>query len=598
MPTIEVKVPAIGDYKDVPVIDVLVKPGDDVKADDPLVTLESDKATMDVPAPAAGKVRELKVKTGDRVSEGSIVLTLEAGAGAKPAAADGGGAAQAARAETSGEAAEASAGPPTLTRTGTRTPTAPPASRAPAPPPSPRPAPASRGGEPAERRPTSTSAIASALEVKVPSIGDYTDVPIIDVLVKAGDEVAADAPLVTLESDKATMDVPSPAAGKIRELKVKTGDRVSEGSVIAILESAAPATHSDLAASALEPVEGRDHVPEQREPAAPAAAPQPAAPALRAVPPPRPEEPQPAGRVAHASPSVRKLARELGVDLSRVEGSGPKGRVLQPDVQRYVKEALARAAAAPAAGVGAGGLELAPWPKVDFAKFGPVEVQPLSRIRKLSKTNLARNWVMIPHVTQHDEADITELEKFRKELNDEHAKQGLKVTLLAFLVKAAVAALREFPELNASLDGDQLVLKNYFHVGFAADTPHGLVVPVIHDADLKGVLEIAKELGTLAAKAREGKLALADMQGGCFSISSLGGIGGTFFTPIINAPEVAILGVSRSAMKPVWDGEKFVPRLILPLSLSYDHRVIDGALAARITSFLVRLLGDFRRAML
>ena len=598
MPTIEVKVPAIGDYKDVPVIDVLVKPGDDVKADDPLVTLESDKATMDVPAPAAGKVRELKVKTGDRVSEGSIVLTLEAGAGAKPAAADGGGAAQAARAETSGEAAEASAGPPTLTRTGTRTPTAPPASRAPAPPPSPRPAPASRGGEPAERRPTSTSAIASALEVKVPSIGDYTDVPIIDVLVKAGDEVAADAPLVTLESDKATMDVPSPAAGKIRELKVKTGDRVSEGSVIAILESAPPATHSDLAASALEPVEGRDHVPEQREPAAPAAAPQPAAPALRAVPPPRPEEPQPAGRVAHASPSVRKLARELGVDLSRVEGSGPKGRVLQPDVQRYVKEALARAAAAPAAGVGAGGLELAPWPKVDFAKFGPVEVQPLSRIRKLSKTNLARNWVMIPHVTQHDEADITELEKFRKELNDEHAKQGLKVTLLAFLVKAAVAALREFPELNASLDGDQLVLKHYFHVGFAADTPHGLVVPVIHDADLKGVLEIAKELGALAAKAREGKLALADMQGGCFSISSLGGIGGTFFTPIINAPEVAILGVSRSAMKPVWDGEKFVPRLILPLSLSYDHRVIDGALAARITSFLVRLLGDFRRAML
>jgi pyruvate dehydrogenase E2 component (dihydrolipoamide acetyltransferase) len=447
-----------------------------------------------------------------------------------------------------------------------------------------------------ERRPTSTAAIAAALEVKVPSIGDYTDVPIIDVLVRAGDEVAADAPLVTLESDKATMDVPSPAAGKIRELKVKTGDRVSEGSVIAILESAAPATRSDLAASALEPVEGRDHLPDRPEPAAPSAAPPPAAPALRAVPSPAPEEPRPAGRVAHASPSVRKLARELGVDLSRVEGTGPKGRVLQPDVQRYVKDALARAAAAPA-GAGAG-LELAPWPRVDFAKFGPVDVQPLSRIRKLSKTNLARNWVMIPHVTQHDEADITDLEKFRKELNEEHAKQGPKVTLLAFLVKAAVSALREFPELNASLDGDQLVLKHYFHVGFAADTPNGLVVPVIHDADLKGVLEIAKELAALAAKARDGKLALADMQGGCFSISSLGGIGGTFFTPIINAPEVAILGVSRSAMKPVWDGEKFVPRLILPLSLSYDHRVIDGALAARITTYLVRLLGDFRRAML
>ncbi|WP_193388371.1 2-oxo acid dehydrogenase subunit E2, partial [Anaeromyxobacter sp. PSR-1] len=327
-----------------------------------------------------------------------------------------------------------------------------------------------------------------------------------------------------------------------------------------------------------------------RRPAAKAAAPAPVP-----APPPVPSEGGAQGPVPHASPSVRKLARELGVNLARVEGSGPRGRILQDDVQKFVKASLARIEAG---GGGGGALDLAPWPKVDFARFGPVERQPLSRIRKLSRTNLARNWVMIPHVTQFDEADITELERFRVELNREHEKQGVKVTLLAFLVKACVAAMKRFPELNASLDGDELVLKRYFHVGFAADTPQGLVVPVLKDADQKGVLQLAKELGELAAKARDGKLGPADVQGGCFSISSLGGIGGTAFTPIINAPEVAILGVSRSAMRPVWDGAQFQPRLMLPLSLSYDHRVIDGALAARITTYLAQLLGDLRRIVL
>jgi pyruvate dehydrogenase E2 component (dihydrolipoamide acetyltransferase) len=439
------------------------------------------------------------------------------------------------------------------------------------------------------------------VEVKVPSIGDFADVPIIEVLVKAGETVAADQSLVTLESEKATMDVPSPAAGEVRELRVKVGDKVSEGTVIAILDAAgapaqAPPAPREAAADA--PRGPRAEAPREAAAArsaeaAPAEARRPAAPAPGAAE--RAEEPPEDGerRRAHASPAIRKLARELGVHLPRVEGSGRRGRILREDVQRFVKEALSR----PAAGAGAG-LDLPPWPKVDFARFGPVETVPLSRIRKLSKGNLSRNWVMIPHVTQHDEADITDLEKFRVSLNEEAAKDGVKVTLLAFLVKACVAALRRFPEVNASLDGDRLVLKRYFHVGFAADTPNGLVVPVVRDADRKGVLEIARELAELAAKAREGKLGLGDMQGGTFSISSLGGIGGTAFTPIINAPEVAILGVSRSATRPVWDGGQFTPRLMLPLSLSYDHRVIDGALAARFTSFLATLLGDMRRAML
>ncbi len=428
----------------------------------------------------------------------------------------------------------------------------------------------------------------SAIEVRVPAIGDFKDVGVIDVLVKPGQVVKLDASLITLESDKATMDVPSPLAGTIAELKVKVGDRVREGSVILLLEEAGKGAAAPTAVPTSTPL------PTATQPstgaAIPLAAPTPAAAPNRAAIPPLPVA---ANGRAHASPAVRMVARELGVDLSRVAGSGPRGRVLKEDVHRYVKEVVG--GAPPAGGPAGAALDLLPWPKVDFARFGPVEPKPLSRIRKIAAANLARNWVMIPHVTQHDEADITELEAFRVRLNQE---QPVKVTLLALLVKAVVAALRSYPELNASLDGESLILKRYYHIGFAADTPGGLLVPVLRDADRKGVLEIARELGELAGRAREGKLAPAEMQGGSFSISSLGGIGGTAFTPIINAPEVAILGVSRSAMRPHWDGERFVPRLMLPLSLSYDHRVVDGAMGARFLGHLVGLLSDLRRSLL
>jgi pyruvate dehydrogenase E2 component (dihydrolipoamide acetyltransferase) len=420
------------------------------------------------------------------------------------------------------------------------------------------------------------------------------------------------------------MDVPSPAAGTVKDLKVKVGDRVSEGKVILLLDSAgegkgaaAPsggngqsaATAQAAAPAKPAPAEargGEQKAPEEERPApeeAPATSegPPPAKPAPRAESPAQPAAPvdSEAFKKAHASPSVRKFARELGVDLSRVKGSGSKGRILQEDVQAFVKQALSGGAgpAAPAAG-GGGTLNLLPWPQVDFTKFGPVEAKPLSRIKKIAGANLARNWVMIPHVTQFDEADITDLEALRVQLNKENEKAGIKITLLAFLIKACVAALQKYPEFNSSLDGENLVVKKYFHIGFAADTPNGLVVPVIRDCDKKGVLQIAQETSSLAGKAREGKLSPADMQGGSMSISSLGGIGGTAFTPIINAPEVAILGVSKSAQKPVWDGKQFAPRLVLPLSLSYDHRVIDGAAAARFTAFLSTLLADMRRAML
>lgn len=397
--------------------------------------------------------------------------------------------------------------------------------------------------------------MSQAIEVKVPDIGDYKDVPVIEVLVKPGDAVEPEQSLVTLESDKATMDVPSPAAGVVKDIKVKVGDAVSEGSLIVVLE-------------------------------APAAAPAPAASGEY--------------RPSHASPSVRKFARELGVDVSRVAGTGPKNRITKDDVTAFVKGVMTGQRAAPAAAAPAGGgeLNLLPWPKVDFSKFGPFEAKPLSRIKKISGANLHRNWVMIPHVTNNDEADITDLEALRVQLNKEHEKAGVKFTMLAFVIKAVVAALKKFPTFNASLDGDNLVFKQYYHIGFAADTPNGLVVPVIRDADKKGLVEIAKEMAELSKAAREGKLKPDQMQGGCFSISSLGGIGGTHFTPIINAPEVAILGLSRGQMKPVWDGKQFVPRLTLPLSLSYDHRVIDGAEAARFNAYLGALLGDFRRIIL
>src|SRR5438067_1506872 len=468
----------------------------------------------------------------------------------------------------------------------------------------------------------------STVEIKVPDIGDFKDVPIIEVFVKPGDAVKAEDPLIALESDKATMDVPSPSAGTVKDLKVKVGDRVSQGKVILVLDAAgdakaAPsggngqsAASAQSAAPAAKPpaAEARGGERAQAPASAPARAPAPAPEEKRPPPEERPRETQPASKTdadaqaaaqpieteafkkAHASPSVRKFARELGVDLSVVKGSGPKERILQEDVQGFVKQALSTGTpAAPATG---GGLNLLPWPRVDFAKFGQVETKPLSRIKKIAGANLARNWVMIPHVTQFDEADITDLEALRVQLNKENEKAGIKVTLLAFLIKACVAALKKYPEFNASLEGDNLVLKKYFHIGFAADTPNGLVVPVIRDADRKGVLEIAQETASLAGKAREGKLSPAEMQGGSMSISSLGGIGGTAFTPIINAPEVAILGVSKSAHRPVWDGKQFVPRLTVPLSLSYDHRVIDGAAAARFTAYLGTLLADMRRAML
>ena len=443
-------------------------------------------------------------------------------------------------------------------------------------------------------------------EARVPDIGDFTDIPVIEILVAVGDTVAKDQGLATLESDKATMEVPAPFAGVVRELKVKLGDSVSEGSVVAMIEPA----EAGEAAAAAPPVPKPDVDPLPPAPAPPAPAPSAPAPAAATA-----AAPMGAGlppvrfeadavlpdKVPHASPAVRLFARELGVDLSRVAGSARGGRITKEDVRGFVKAAMQGGASLGGATVASGsGLQLLPWPKVDFAKFGEIEVRDLSRIKKLSGANLARNWAMIPHVTQHDEADITDLEALRVQLNKEHEKAGVKLTMLAFLMKAVVALLKQYPDFNASLDetGEKLVLKKYFHIGFAADTPNGLVVPVIRDVDRKGVIEIARETSELAKKARDGKLGPADMSGGCFSISSLGGIGGTGFTPIVNAPEVAILGVSKSSIKPVWDGQQFQPKLMLPLSLSYDHRVIDGAAAARFAASLAQLLADMRRVLL
>ena len=448
--------------------------------------------------------------------------------------------------------------------------------------------------------------MAELMEARVPDIGDDKDVPVIELLVKPGDTVKKDQGLVTLESDKATMEVPAPFDGIVREVKVKVGDALSEGSVVALIEPAAAeaAKPAPAVAAAAAPVAPAPPAPVAASAPAPApaaavtaSAPAPASAALPTRTPPVAFDAESLlpGKVPHASPAVRLFARELGVDLAQVAGSARAGRISKEDVQAFVKAALADGGAPRAVG-GGGGLDLIPWPKVDFAKFGAVESRPLTRIQKLSGANLARNWAMIPHVTQNDDADITEMEAFRKKLGEEN--KDTKVTPLVFLIKAAVAALKKFPNFNASLDGDSLVLKQYFHIGIAVDTPDGLVVPVIRDADRKGLLELAKELAEISAKARDKKLTSADMQGGCFSISSLGGIGGTGFTPIINAPEVAILGVSRSAMKPVWNGSAFEPRLMLPLSLSYDHRVIDGAAAARFTAYLAQVLGDLRRLLL
>jgi len=539
MALVEVKVPDIGDFKEVGVIELLVKPGDTVKAEQSLITVESDKASMEIPSSHAGVVKELKVALGDKVSEGSVVLMLEV-AGVSP---------------------------------------------------SPLPSPVKGEGAP--------------VEVFVPDIGDFKDVAVIEILVKVGDTVKAEQSLITVESDKASMEIPSAAAGVVKELKVALGDKVSQGSLVLVLEGAAGAVAAPVAAAAAPVVAAPAAVPA----AAPVAA---AAPAAAALPAHNPVVP-PSAALPHASPSIRKLARELGVPLAEVKGSGLKGRITQADVQGFVKGVMAGdvqtaaqkakapapvAAVAAAVPVGGGIPGLLPWPKVDFAKFGEIETKPLSRIKKISGQNLSRNWAMIPAVTYHEDADITDLEAFRVLVNKENEKSGAKVTMLAFLIKASVKALQKFPEFNTSLDGDNLVYKKYFHIGFAADTPNGLVVPVVKDADKKSVSQIAIETGELAKKARDGKLGPAEMSGACFTISSLGGIGGTYFAPIINAPEVAILGVNKSAMKPVWDGKAFVPRLTLPMSLTADHRVIDGALATRFNVYLAQLLADFRRISL
>jgi pyruvate dehydrogenase E2 component (dihydrolipoamide acetyltransferase) len=436
------------------------------------------------------------------------------------------------------------------------------------------------------------------IEIKVPDIGDYKDVPVIEVHIKPGDTIEKEQSLVTLESDKATMDVPSSHSGIVKEVKVKVGDSISEGSVVLLLEGSEAV--STPAPQAPTPVKTQAPTPTPAPiPVAPTpiVAPVPSqAPAPAPVPTPSVELGQSG---SHASPSVRKFARELGVTIASVKGTGPKGRITQDDVQAFVKSVMSGASAPAATSGGSlGGLNLLPWPKVDFSKFGQTERQALSRIKKLSAANLARNWVMIPAVTYHEDADITDLEAFRVQTNKENEKQGSKITMLAFLIKASVAALKKYPEFNSSLDGDDLVLKKYFHIAFAADTPNGLVVPVIRNADQKGIFEIARETAELAALARDGKLKPDQMQGASFTISSLGGIGGTYFSPIINAPEVAILGVSKAAMKPVWNGKEFVPRLVCPLSLTADHRVIDGALATRFNVYIAQLLADFRRAVL
>jgi len=440
----------------------------------------------------------------------------------------------------------------------------------------------------------------SAIEVKVPDIGDFKEVEVIELMVKVGDTIKVDQSLITVESDKASMEIPSSHAGVVTEIKVKIGDKVAEGSLLVIVEASGAAAAPAAAAAAPAPA------PVAAAPAittpAPAAPVPVAAPAAAAS---APVATASAGK-AHASPSIRKFARELGVDLTRVAGSGQKGRITQEDVQNFVKGIMAgstavAAVAAPVAKNGSGvGLDLLPWPSLDFSKFGTTELLPLSRIKKLSGPNLHRNWVMIPHVTQFDEADITDLEEFRKSSNEALVKSGVKLTMLAFVIKASVAALKKFKAFNASLDatGENLILKQYYNIGFAADTPNGLVVPVIKNADQKTLSQIAVEMGELSAQARDGKLKPADMQGATFTISSLGGIGGTAFTPIINAPEVAILGLSKSSMKPVWDGKQFVPRLMLPLSLSYDHRVIDGAMAAKFTAYLADVLADLRKTLL
>ncbi|PWH04174.1 MULTISPECIES: pyruvate dehydrogenase complex dihydrolipoyllysine-residue acetyltransferase [Shewanella] len=551
---VEVTVPDIGGDTDVSVIEVLVAAGDKIQVDAGLITLETDKATMDVPSPFAGVVKEVKVAVGDKVSQGSLVIMLEVG-GAAPAAAP----------QASAPVASA---------------------------------PVAQAAPAAVVAPVAAAPVVAVKEIQVPDIGDASNVDVIEVLVSVGDMITADQGLITLETDKATMEVPAPFAGKLLSLTVKVGDKVSQGSVIATIETvtagAAPAPVAQAAAPVSAPVA------QEAAPAPVAAAPSR---------PPVPHHPSAGAPVAtgvvHASPAVRRLAREFGVDLTQVTGSGRKGRIMKEDVQAYVKYELSRPKATAATSVAAGnggGLQVIAAPKVDFSKFGEVEEIPLSRIQKISGPNLHRNWVTIPHVTQFDEADITEMEEFRKQQNDAAAKKkaDYKITPLVFMMKAVAKTLQQFPVFNSSLssDGESLIQKKYYHIGVAVDTPNGLVVPVVRDVDKKGIIELSRELADISVRARDGKLKSADMQGSCFTISSLGGIGGTAFTPIVNYPDVAILGVSKSEIKPKWNGKEFEPKLMLPLSLSYDHRVIDGAMAARFSVTLSGILSDIRTLIL
>jgi pyruvate dehydrogenase E2 component (dihydrolipoamide acetyltransferase) len=537
--SIEVRVPDLGNFDEVGVIEVLVKAGDTVEVDTPLITLETEKATMDVPSTAAGVVEAVHVQAGGKVSPGSLVVTLKGAAGA------------AAPAPSAGSAAAPAASPPA----------------------------GSAGALSGSAAPAPATAAPRSLDVLVPDMGSFTEVGVIDVLVKPGDKVELDTPLATLETEKATMDVPSTAAGVVEAVHVQKGGKVSAGSRVVTLGGVITAATPESVPAAASPSPPATAAP-------PAAAGRPPPPS--AAPPRQPASLPPVNEAgfsaAHAGPSVRKLARELGVDLARVKGSGPRGRITHDDVKAWVKAMLSGAVAA--------GPALPQVAKVDFAKFGPVEVKPLGRVQKISGPRLHAAWVNLPHVTQFDEADITELEAERAKLKDKAAAAGVKVTPLAFIVRAVVLALQEFPAFNTSLDGDNLVYKKYFHIGFAADTPQGLLVPVIQDADRLDLFGIARALGDLSDRARKGTLKGGEMQGGCFTISSLGGIGGTMFTPIINAPEVAILGVSRTQTRPVWNGKTFVPRHMLPLSLSYDHRVIDGAMGARFAVHLSKVLAD------
>ena len=557
MSTLDIKVPDIGDFDAVAVIELMVKVGDHVKVDQSLITVESDKASMEIPSSHEGVITALKVKVGDKVKEGSVIATVTLSAGAAASASP-----------SASSAPMAAAAAPTVA------------------------AATAQSSAPAAVQ--ASASAPSEQAVVVPDIGDFKDVAVIELMVKEGDTVGVDQSLIPVESDKASMEIPSSHAGVVKALKVKVGDKINKGDLLALVLSSAPAAAASSAASAV------------AVSAAPAPAMRAQGSAPSAAPAHQPSDVTSLVKVPHASPSIRKFARELGVPLGEVKGTGFKGRITIEDVQSFSKGVMSgqvqtalQKASASSSGAGSGaGLGLLDWPKVDFTKFGAVDRKPMGRIKKISGANLHRNWVMIPHVTNHDDADITELEAFRVLTNKEHEKSGVKVTMLAFLIKACVSALKKFPEFNTSLDGEELVYKHYFHIGFAADTPNGLMVPVIRDADKKGVMQISQEMSELAKKARDGKLSPAEMTGACFTISSLGGIGGRYFTPIINAPEVAILGVCKSQMQPVWDGKAFVPRLILPLSLSWDHRVIDGALAARFNAYLGQILADFRRVLL